>query len=201
MPGSEFVTHFRNAQVPGSYLDKPRAVFAFGNDDGINNAPLIASHRDRCVPPFFDGDEIARWLFEKSGRGCLPDQDIFFIYNGFRIDNPIIIEVFVAFRTMSSGYFFIRNLDPVYLPPRIPPLLSLIRPEEVGSPQTAIDRGFVEDQGIFDIVSFKTKDRNNEVLSSRTIIRSDQIRGLGVDNGPLDIMKQMTPGIWPEFHV
>jgi len=102
---------------------------------------------------------------------------------------------------MSSGYFFIRNLDPVYLPPRIPPLLSLIRPEEVGSPQTAIDRGFVEDQGIFDIVSFKTKDRNNEVLSSRTIIRSDQIRGLGVDNGPLDIMKQMTPGIWPEFHV
>jgi len=71
----------------------------------------------------------------------------------------------------------------------------------VRTSEAAVDRGFVEDERIFNVVAFVRENGDNKVLACRPVVRSDQFGCLGVGERFLHVMEQVATGIGPQFHV
>ncbi len=201
MPGCKLVTDFRNTKVTGPYLDEAGTVLPFSNNHGIDNPVLIAAHRNRSIPAFLNGNEFSGGFFKEPWRRGFSDQDIFFRYNGFRINHPVLIQVLVRICPVSTGDILFRHFNPVDLTTGITAFFSFIGPEEMGAPQTTFYRSLVEDECIFNVVSFIGKNCNNKILPGRTIVRTDQFRSLGMSKGFLHVVEQVTAGIRAQFHI
>ncbi len=199
--GCELVADLGDTEVTRSDFDEAGGVFRLGDDDGVNDTSLVTSHSDRGVAAFFNGDELSGRFLKETRRGGLADENILFIYDGLGIDDPVDIKVCVGTDSVRTLDILVRELDPVDLSSGISAFLSFIGSEEVGAACSALDRGFVEDERIFNIVSFVGDDGHTEVLTLRAVVGTDKLGCLRVHHRDLGVVKHMTAGIGPQLHV
>jgi hypothetical protein len=168
--GRKLVADFRNTEITGSDLHEARTVLALGDDHRIYDTMLIAPHRNGSVAAFLDRDQFPGRLLKEPGRGGLSYQDILFRDHGLGVDDPVLVKVLVGLGTMGTGNVLFGDLDPVDLATGIAAFLAFIGPEEVRPAKAALDRGLVEDERIFDIVTFVGEDGDNEILAGGPVV-------------------------------
>ena len=74
---------------------------------------------------------------------------------------------------MGTGDVVFRLFNSVNLSSRVSALFTFVGSEEVGTADSALDRCLVENQCIFNVVSFVGDDSDTEVLSLRALVRTD----------------------------
>ncbi len=190
-----------HAEVAGPDFHEAGTVLALGDDDRVDNAVLVAAHRDGGVAALLDRNQFTGRFLEEPRRGGLADQHILLCDNGLGVDHAVFVKVLVGLGTVGTGNVLFGDFDPVDLAAGIPALFAFVGPEEVGTAEAALDRGLVEDERIFNIVAFVREDGDDEVLACRPVVGSDQFRGLGVGERFLHVVEQVAAGVGAELHV
>src|SRR5437867_7105630 len=139
--GSELVAEFRDAEVADLHLRELRAVLALRQHDGVDPSALPVPNRDGRLAALLRRQEVGL-LLEEARRARLPDQNLAALDEDLGRDEPVVRrEVRVRQVRARSPDVGRRDLEVVFLAPRVAALLRAVRAHERGPPEASVDRG------------------------------------------------------------